>query len=365
MIYNFGVPGKGYYLQRSVDIKRSVHAVGGKDSTVRAAFISNTGAVTSYLESSILEQLVRNWQGTGFSAVQVLMDANRQGIPIYQIDANNRSQVLPLLAINDTDVMSDINNVLDVGLEVIVPQRVPAKAVGVSGIGYMLRDPVTEAAAYRISGGLNGGAGEAPCAVRELRPLTQAIQDIVLTALVLAAAAALVTVGPAAPPVAALMAGVGLGALTFEATAGEFCNPIPSPRRGGNAVHNDCADKHPRNEFLGSDVCVSDGINQRNFDAISGGKTVLWEAKTDNLDNWARSKRPVFAKLVIFGQWKKTASAQSPIAKNCKFQYRFVVGDSELAAGAQADTRLAALVDKFEVDAPLCLQPWTGIYPQR
>ena len=232
---------------------------------------------------SILEQLIRNWQGTGFSAIQALIDANKQGIPIYQIDANNRSQVLPLLAINDTDVMSDINNALSTGLEVIVPQRASAKAVGVSGIGYILRDPITGAAAYRISGGLNGGAGEAPCAVRELKPLAQAIQDIVLTAIVLAAAAAVLaavvagTAGTAAAPVAALMAGVGLSALTFGATAGDLCKPIPLPgHKGGPQGYRSglCADLVIGNQFPGGDVCVN-GVA---FDALTAD-TKLWEVK--------------------------------------------------------------------------------------
>ena len=260
---------------------------------------------------------------------------------------------MPLLAINDTDVMSDINNVLDVGLEVIVPQRVPAKAVGVSGIGYMLRDPVTEAAAYRISGGLNGGAGEAPCAVRELRPLTQAIQDIVLTALVLAAAAALVTVGPAAPPVAALMAGVGLGALTFEATAGEFCNPIPEARIGGSldTVHQVCADTRTNNTYVGFDVCLSDGNESKKFDAYSKSGNKIWEVKTYNFDN---TSDPLFLPTLDKPEWEK----ESRIARSCGVSYIYTVGDNRHVQSLNIlQTEFVPNVaDDLEVDSANCLQ---------
>lgn len=47
-----------------------------------------------------------------------------------------------------------------------------------------------------------------------------------------------------------------LSFLTFEATAGGFCDPIPVPRSGGDPLHDSCADTIPDNRFVGADVCV-------------------------------------------------------------------------------------------------------------
>lgn len=316
--------------------------------------------------------MVHNWQGTGLSATQVLMDANEQNIKIYTIDNDNASRILPQLQLPEA-ALSDINSAIKVGYAVITPERVPDKAVGARGAGYIIMDPVTGEGSYRISGGLDGGQGQAPCAEPQRMPLSQSISNIIMTALFLAALAILLAgitagtggVGGAAiPAVARLMASYGLSFLTFPATAGEFCTPVPlGYHRGGDPFHDKCADIYPPNEFLGSDACLSDGTNERSFDAITGN--ILWEAKTDNLDNWEPSKRAVFAKISVLGKWEKTASYESPIARSCRFQYRFIVGDAELASAALAKPSLSSLVDKFEIDAPLCLKPWTGEYPQR
>lgn len=366
VVYNFGIPNKGYYSKRTIDIKRSIHTVGSTNNEDAKKFLLQTGLMHSYLESSILEQVIRNWQGTGLSAAQVLIDANQQKIPIYQLTNINSAQLLPQLTHLDSAVLADVQAGLNAGLEVIIPKQQPSKAVGSSGMGYIILDPETGAGSYRISGGLNGGEGEAPCAEPQPEPLVSAVTAIVLTAVLLAIIALIVVEsgGIAAPVIAKLMAALGLTALTFPATAGEFCNPIPiGYHAGGDAFHNSCADLAPPNQFPGSDICVSDGTGSRKFDAITG--RILWEAKTDNLDNWEPSKRDFFAKLSILGQWKETAENESPIAKNCQFEYFFVVGDVDLAAAARADTSLSTRIDQVKVDAPLCLQPWTGKYPKR
>ena len=60
------------------------------------------------------------------------------------------------------------------------------------------------------------------------------------------------------------------------------CEPIPVPHAGGDAPHNECADKYPPNRYPGKDVLV-DG---KRFDALQVGVRVLWEIKTDRFDTY-------------------------------------------------------------------------------
>jgi Family of unknown function (DUF6310) len=53
------------------------------------------------------------------------------------------------------------------------------------------------------------------------------------------------------------------------------CEPIPVPHAGGDAPHNECADKSPPNCYPGNDVLVGD----KRFDALQVGVRVLWEIK--------------------------------------------------------------------------------------
>lgn len=60
------------------------------------------------------------------------------------------------------------------------------------------------------------------------------------------------------------------------------CEPLPPPHRGGDALHNKCADEFPPNRFPGKDVLV-DG---KRFDALQVDKPVLWEIKTDRFEEY-------------------------------------------------------------------------------
>lgn len=74
------------------------------------------------------------------------------------------------------------------------------------------------------------------------------------------------------------------------------CMPMRVPHLGGDALHNMCADKVPRNGFTGSDVLV----NGKRFDALQLHTRVLWEIKTDNFDTFsAYLKRTVLEKQVV------------------------------------------------------------------
>jgi hypothetical protein len=67
------------------------------------------------------------------------------------------------------------------------------------------------------------------------------------------------------------------------------CTPRPVPHMGGDALHNQCADKVPRRDFPGSDVMV----NGKSFDAVQLRARVLWEIKTDNFDSYPRDLRRI------------------------------------------------------------------------
>ncbi|MGX2040617.1 DUF6310 domain-containing protein [Methylocaldum sp. MU1018] len=293
VLYNFGLPRTGYYLKRNIDIKLSQHAVAAPDPKKRLDYIAQIGVIGSYLESSIQEQLFRNWQGTGLSTMQVFLDANAQRIPISTLTAANAPSLLGRLQI-PADALADIQAALAAGYEVRVPERTPTKTVGVSGIGYEIRDPQTGSASYRIWGGTNGGDGETPCAERQRRPLAEVVRDVVLTVialemLVLAGWYLPVLIsglagvaGEAAPALAAIMASVGLSTLDFPATTGtDLCQAIPIPRKGGSDGYQSglCADSLG-NVYTGQDVCVK-GVA---FDALSVAKT-LWEVKVINFSN--------------------------------------------------------------------------------
>lgn len=61
---------------------------------------------------------------------------------------------------------------------------------------------------------------------------------------------------------------------------GPECIPKRVPPKGGNSVHNTCADNLPLNAFRGANALV----NGKAFDALQPATRTLWEIKTDNFD---------------------------------------------------------------------------------
>lgn len=106
------------------------------------------------------------------------------------------------------------------------------------------------------------------------------------------------------------------------ATSGERpeCEPIPTPHRGGDALHNRCADEIPPNRFPGNDVLV----NGKRFDALQVGKRILWEIKTDNYDTFT----PFLQGKVIRHQVPELQRERG-IARECG--YDFVIGVTSAA----------------------------------
>lgn len=114
------------------------------------------------------------------------------------------------------------------------------------------------------------------------------------------------------------------------------CEPIPVPHRGGDAVHNQCADRVPPNRFPGMDVLV-DG---KHFDALQVGARVLWEVKTDQFDTYSD-----FLQEQVIDSQVPELKQERDIARGCG--YGFVVGVSTAAHKAaleQRDTTLDIVV---------------------
>lgn len=92
------------------------------------------------------------------------------------------------------------------------------------------------------------------------------------------------------------------------------------PHRGGDPLHNQCADTFPPNRFPGNDVLV-DG---KRFDALQVGVDVLWEIKTDRFDTYT----PYLRGVVVRSQAPELRR-EHDLAKACG--YDFKVGVSSAA----------------------------------
>lgn len=114
------------------------------------AFLQTTGYFGSALEHSIFGNL---GQGA-VSSIQLLEMALSRHIPVYRISTANKAAVFPLLQL-DASTESIISAEIDQGKVVTVSQR-PIAVNDWSGVGYIIMDPSSGAAAYMISGGLFG-----------------------------------------------------------------------------------------------------------------------------------------------------------------------------------------------------------------
>jgi hypothetical protein len=140
----------------SLDVRRSVravHAIDG-DRGRFAAFVRVTGAMRSFLEASVFEQMLGTGAPPAISTMEVLRAANEQGIRVFTIDRTNQA-VLQSLPIPGA-VKQDVVNAVNAGKVVTIPEReVPIGSTQV--LGYIVEDPVTFSTAYLITGGSAGG----------------------------------------------------------------------------------------------------------------------------------------------------------------------------------------------------------------
>ena len=138
-----------------VDVDSNRHSISSLNGTVNIekAYMSADGVISSYLENAVLEQLLNT---PSVSTIKILEQANTSGIPVYTINSDNISTVLPQLNINSS-LKSEIKSDVSAGKQITIPQR-NVQYFNWKGIGYIVSDPTTGSSAYMISGGISGGA---------------------------------------------------------------------------------------------------------------------------------------------------------------------------------------------------------------
>jgi hypothetical protein len=159
-VFRFGIPWQARFDGVSVDVGGSLQSLVAFDDDPQKAVraIEMTGLMASDMEHEIPQFYLSPVGDTtkGVSAVSLIGTAVSAGQPMYMITAANASSVLPQL-LQTADVVADIQSAVSAGQQVLVPAS-PVAIGDWTGSGYIIEDPTTGSAAYRISGGLNGGA---------------------------------------------------------------------------------------------------------------------------------------------------------------------------------------------------------------
>jgi hypothetical protein len=91
------------------------------------------------------------------------------------------------------------------------------------------------------------------------------------------------------------------------------CIPKRIAPKGGNALHNKCADNVPFNGYRGANALV----NGKAFDALQVVAGALWEVKTDNFDAY-----PLEFQAVIVRKQAKELRRERELAAACGFDFR-------------------------------------------
>jgi hypothetical protein len=171
----WGVPYKVTEGGVGIDVDRNINTsfpIDG-DRTRAKDFMIVSGIGSSFWEDLILQSF---FNIPSVSAARLLKTANQQGIPIYTIDSNNISSILPQLQVSQ-EVINDIKNSVNAGKKVII-SKTNIQYNDWNGVGYIILDPVRGSGAYMISGGLAGAnPSKQPPSGRELDKLYQRICD--------------------------------------------------------------------------------------------------------------------------------------------------------------------------------------------
>jgi len=208
--YLFGFPRTGHYGPRQMDVAHSIFAVVSKEGGDRSGVLRTIGMLSSLLEGRTFDALFDRATGIGVSAVQLLREANEQRIPIYFVNQDNYAVIAPQLAVGSS-IVASIGDAVRVGKTVLVPQRAPAHG-NWAGVGYIIEDPATGAAAYLINGGTAGGSDD-PCGDESPKePVRVPVIEIVIILVIILAIILFLMSNPEFIP--AVLAGLrGLGGL--------------------------------------------------------------------------------------------------------------------------------------------------------
>jgi len=160
--YRFNIPYQVKLNSVQIDVDAGAQTLVPLDNSPvsRIRLVEQLGQAMSALEHEIPDSHLANDQypGQGISSIKVLSTALGEGQRVYRIDQGNLDIALASLSQTD-DVTTDIRNAVYAGRVAVIHER-PVVIGTWTGAGYILTDPATGAGAYRISGGLNGGAME-------------------------------------------------------------------------------------------------------------------------------------------------------------------------------------------------------------
>jgi len=157
--YLFGFPRSINTGGVFMDIDRVFISVGVEGNILeRNSFVMQLGILSSALEHVVPEDIYSTPLNNkeAISAAKALLKANELGQRIYHITLGNMNMTLP--NINQSKaVIDEIKLSINIGKEVIIHTN-EVGITGWNGAGYVIFDPDTYAAAYKIGGGLNGAA---------------------------------------------------------------------------------------------------------------------------------------------------------------------------------------------------------------
>ncbi|WNG17262.1 DUF6310 domain-containing protein [Cystobacter fuscus] len=91
------------------------------------------------------------------------------------------------------------------------------------------------------------------------------------------------------------------------------CKPLRVPPKGGNRLHNKCADGIPFNAYRGANALV----NGKAFDALQVVAGMLWEVKTDNFDTY-----PIELQDIVIRKNVRDFLIERELARACGFDFR-------------------------------------------
>jgi hypothetical protein len=91
------------------------------------------------------------------------------------------------------------------------------------------------------------------------------------------------------------------------------CKPRRVPPKGGNKLHNKCADGIKFNAYRGANALV----NGKAFDALQVVAGVLWEVKTDNFDTY-----PLELQDIVLRKHVRDFLVERELARACGFDFR-------------------------------------------
>jgi hypothetical protein len=91
------------------------------------------------------------------------------------------------------------------------------------------------------------------------------------------------------------------------------CKPRRVPPKGGNKLHNKCADGIKFNAYRGANALV----NGKAFDALQVVAGVLWEVKTDSFDSY-----PLELQDIVVKKQARDLLTERKLAMACGFDFR-------------------------------------------